>query len=645
MRNLRNTSPLRRFLIWYQVLALLLCAGCSPYTTCRSWVANGFKVGPEFCPPSAPLEAEWIDMQTDPRLVAETADLSQWWTVLGDPTLNGLMESAYDENLTLRQAGTRIQQAAAIRAIAVGNLFPQLQQAVGDYQRVQTSENIAVPSPVRRFSQFDLGLQASWELDFWGRFRRSVAVADANLDASIAAYDEVAVLLLGNVALTYVEIRTAQERLEIARSIVELQQGSLDIAAARYQAGQTNKLDVIQAQNNIDITEAAIPLLQEQLRVANNRLCVLLGIPPQDLVSQFPPAPIPTVSRSVQVGIPADLLRRRPDIRRTQRLMMARSERIGIAEAELYPHISLIGSFQWQAEDIDDLFDASSAFALISPGFNWNILNYGRLISGVELERERFRESVYDYQQTVLTAQQEVEDAMIGFLKSQDRADKLADAVAQVNEAESIALTLYDTGGTDFNRVFVIQAFQFTQQDDWVVSRASVVLNLIRIYRALGGGWQFRCPGGGSGVPLTAFGDQADGGMIGAIPSWDERQLETEIREPARMENQQSPDAPTQIRPAAEAEPAVDQSRARLKELLENPAAEANDPPAQSSPSADQTDRRLRELLDNAERNGNGLPPQPNNDSRRLDELLEGDAAESNQQESLEQLSQPTEPN
>ena len=188
-----------------QVLAALLLllasaflsSGCSRNTSLRSWLRNGLLVGPQYCRPGAELEPQWIDLQSDPRLVDESADLSRWWQALGDPVLDELMTAAYDENLPIRQAAYRIRQAESLQAIAVGNLFPQLQQATGDYRRVELSRNVALPLPLPRFSEFGVGAQAAWELDFWGRFRRSVAVADANLDASIADYDNVAVLLLG----------------------------------------------------------------------------------------------------------------------------------------------------------------------------------------------------------------------------------------------------------------------------------------------------------------------------------------------------------------------------------------------------------------------------------------------------------------
>lgn len=472
----------------------MICCVCGCTTSLHCWKANGFKVGPNYRRPAAPLESSWIDIGEDPQLSVEPPDLAAWWLALNDPVLNGLIDEAYQQNLTLRQAGERIQQADAIRGVAVGNLFPQFQQAVGDYQRIRTSDAVAVPSPVRSFDQFDLGVNAAWELDFWGRFRRSVAVADANLDASIADFDDIAVILLSDVATTYVQIRTLQERIELTRRNVESQRGSLRIAESRYAPGGTNKLDVIQSKNNVYITESVIPALEADLRIANNRLCVLLGFPPRDLVAELPPMPVPTVSESVQVGIPADLLRRRPDIRFREQLVRAQSERIGIAEADLYPRISLVGAFEWQAENLSDLVRTDSVFALAGPTFGWNILNYGRIRNSIENQVAQFRESVLQYQESVLTAQQEVEDAIIGFRKAHDQVERLVDAVAQADEASDIVVTLYRTGATDFNRVYLIQSVQFAQQDQLVLARASEVLNLIKIYRALGGGWQIRCP-------------------------------------------------------------------------------------------------------------------------------------------------------
>ena len=216
-------------------------SGCS---SLRQWKDNGFKVGPNYCQPDAPVEVEWIDLKHDPRVSDEQPDLSAWWQSLNDPVLNDLIQQAYAQNLTLRQAGTAIMQARAIRGIAAGNLFPQSQQAVGGYSRILASRNTAIPSPLRSFDDWATGFNAAWELDFWGRFRRSLASADAELDASVDAYDDVLVILIADVASNYVQIRTFQKRIEVTQANIESQRGSLKIAEAKFLAEATNKLAV-----------------------------------------------------------------------------------------------------------------------------------------------------------------------------------------------------------------------------------------------------------------------------------------------------------------------------------------------------------------------------------------------------------------
>jgi NodT family efflux transporter outer membrane factor (OMF) lipoprotein len=470
---------------------LLLTAGCTSFT---QWVDNGFKVGPEYYKPAAPIALEWIDLAHEERIIDDSPDLAAWWTVLNDPVLNDLIATAYNQNLTVRQAGTRILQAQAIRNIRAGNLFPQEQRMTGEYSRFQIGDNA--------FDLWDTGFNLSWELDFWGRFRRAIEAADAELDASVEAYDDVLVLLLSDVAANYVQIRTLQRRLDFARANVEAQRGSLQIAQDRFQTGATLYLDVDQALTNLRQTEALIPQLENSLRVANNRLCVLLGIPPQDLTADWPPAPIPSVPPQVAVGMPAELLRRRPDVRRAERLVAAQSARIGIAEAELYPRFALDGSIHWQAEKFEDLFNGSESItAFAGPSFVWNILNYGRLRNGILLEQARFEELVYTYQEAVLFAQEEVENGIIGLVTAEDQNARLQEAVVASVDAERIVRAQYEEGAVDFNRVFVIQSSLASLQDQAAAAEGQIPLNLIAIYRALGGGWQIRLNPGDATLP------------------------------------------------------------------------------------------------------------------------------------------------
>ena len=441
------------------------------------------------------MASQWIDY-ADPQIKSEPADLSAWWTVFNDPILNTLIDTAYEQNLSLRAAGWRIMQARAIRGIAVGNLFPQTQQAAGSYSRTKRSEqNAGGPPPEIWVSEWDTGFNASWEIDFWGRFRRAIEATDAELDASIDNYDDVLVLLLSDVAASYVEIRIFQERLDYARQNVEIQKGMLTIAEDRFRNGATTERDVQQAKTVLEETQALIPRLETGLRQANNRLCVLLGSPPRDLIQELLDAgKIPNTPPEVAVGIPADLLRRRPDIRRAERELAAQSERIGIAESDLYPHFSLNGVIAVQAEDFNNLFHTpGSIFASAGPAFRWDILNYGRLQNAIRFQDARFQELAFTYQNQVLTAGREAEDAIVGYLRSQQETQSLEAAVQAANRTVEIARDQYRQGAVDFTAVFLFEQTLTAEQDQLTIARGNVALNLIRIFRSLGGGWELRC--------------------------------------------------------------------------------------------------------------------------------------------------------
>lgn len=469
---------------------LLLASGC---TSIPRWYRNDCKVGPNYCKPAAPVESQWIDYERDPRVSEQQpANLDAWWTVFNDPKLNDLVETAAQQNLTLREAGTRILQAQAARRIAAGNLFPQVQQAFGSYERVQASATIANSPPIKHFDEWTQGFNLSWELDFWGRYRRAIESADASLDATIEGYDNVLVLLLADVATAYVQIRTLQQELRLVHENIKLQEESLKIAETQYNAGQADASDVLQTRNNVEQTKALVPALEASLRQANNALCILLGEPPRDLLPELGEGPIPTAPADIALGIPAELLRRRPDVRQAEREVAAQSALIGVAESELYPHFAINGVLSWQAEDLSDLYRSASVGGAVGPSFVWNILNYGRILNSVRQQQAVFEQTVYSYQNTVLSAQQEAEDAIVGFLKAQDQTDQLQLAVRDIQELNDVLLTQANAGATNFDRVFVVQAQATVQADNLATSQGNIALQLIRIYRALGGGWQIR---------------------------------------------------------------------------------------------------------------------------------------------------------
>ncbi len=485
----RLPRPLGLVALW-----LLSLAGCTSFS---EYVHNGFKVGPNYTPPQAPVAQHWIDAG-DVRIRSEAADDSCWWAVFNDPLLNCLVQTAYHQNLTLREAGCRVLQARAERGIAVGELFPQSQVMNGDYSRHGVSENVANRSatPQRWFSQWDYGFGLAWELDFWGRFRRAVEVADAQLDASIDNYDDVLVILVSDVASQYVEIRMLQEKLAFACKMVGLQRQSLAIATAKFKGGQVSKVDVNQSQSDVSTTEALIHELEISLRKATDQLCILLGRPAIDLIPVLGEGPIPTAPPEVAVGIPAQLICRRPDIRRAERLAAAECAKIGIAVADFYPQISVDASFGWSSQYLTDLFSQNSLRGTVGPAFQWSILNYGRIVNNVRAQDARFQQQVANYQQTVLKAGAEVEDGLVTFLRAKLRERDLATAVRTETDAMIEVLSQYQGGMIDYNRVALIQERLVERQQTLAEAQAEIAQGLVQTYRALGGGWQIRCAPG-----------------------------------------------------------------------------------------------------------------------------------------------------
>jgi NodT family efflux transporter outer membrane factor (OMF) lipoprotein len=488
-----------RYALGLALLTALLC-GC---TSWREYVHNGFKVGPNYGRPPAPVAKTWIDAG-DKRLRTETEDLSQWWTAFNDPELDSLICYASRQNLTLRQAGFRVLHARAQLGIAIGELFPQTQDMNGTFTRnalsVETANsgrNTATGTATLRrfFPQWNYGFSLAWELDFWGRFRRAVEQAAAVLDEQVESYDAAMVTLLGDVATAYVQIRTLERQIELTRANVNLQRATLTIAEALFKGGKTTDLDVEQARSNLAQTESQIPALVIQLRQANNMLCVLLGIPPEDLRARLGSGAIPTAPAEVAVGIPADLLRRRPDVRQAERLVAADSAAIGIAESELYPHIALSGTFGYTAESFNRLFGPTAFEGQFGPQFTWNILNYGRLLNNVRAQTATFQADVAAYQNTVLTATQDVENSLTTFLKSQEQEKYLAVSVAAAEKAVQIALAQYKGGQVNFNTVALVEQNLVTQQNLLAQAQGSIATGLVSVYRALGGGWEIRING------------------------------------------------------------------------------------------------------------------------------------------------------
>lgn len=494
-----SPSSIRWAAVW---VATVLCAsGC---TSVQEYLHNGLKVGPNYKRPAVPVADEWIDSQSS-RISNDSEVCRAWWEVFNDPVLNTLVLTAYQQNITLREAGFRVAEAQAQRGVVAGNLFPQTQEVIADYTRTQRSTetalfptipagspfaNLAAP----QFSNWKIGGSLAWELDFWGRFRRAVEAADARLDASVEEYDDALVLLIGEVATTYVELRTLEQQLEVARENVKLQRESTRIAEARLDAqAENSELDTPQAKANLGNTLAAIKALEIQRRQAQNRLAVLMGMPPHDLAYLLNgPAAIPSAPETVAVGIPAELVWRRPDVRRVERLVAAQSAEIGISQSELYPHISINGMMSWDAEHFSDVFKSSAFGGTIGPSLRWNVLNYGRLQNNIRVQDARFQQLVAAYQEAVLRANEEAENAIVAYLHFTEQIKVREESVRQAREAERVAQVKYREGEIDFNRLFTVQQLLLSQQELLAVARGNAAQSVVDLYRALGGGWEIR---------------------------------------------------------------------------------------------------------------------------------------------------------
>ena len=348
------------------------------------------------------------------------------------------------------------------------------------------------------FSDWQTGFNLSWELDFWGRFRRNIESANADLDASVEDYDAALVTLLADVAANYTRYRTAQQRIEIARANVQIQENVLKLAEEKFQVGTSTKLDVEQARTVLEQTRSSIPAFEIVLGQANDILCTLLGSPPRNLADELGPCPgpdesaMPKTPEWVAAGIPADLMRQRPDVRSAERQIAAQSAQIGVAEAELYPSFYINGTIGYESQDLSQLLESQSFMGSIVPNFRWNILNYGRVLNNVRLEQARTLELIASYQNTVLTAGRETQTSLRSFHKTREQAADLTRAVQAASAATELGLEQYRTGVVPFNTVFNLETTRVQQQDQLALVRGNIALSLIEVYRAIGGGWELR---------------------------------------------------------------------------------------------------------------------------------------------------------
>ncbi len=461
---------------------------------------GGCMVGPDYQSPAVTVANHYLEAN-QPSVDTKREQYEQWWRVFEDPVLDQLIDIAYDQDLTLVAAGTRVLQARAELGVAIGEFYPQTQHGNGSliYSRESQADPTVPPqSQLKNFWRDALGLTVGWEVDFWGKFRRAIQSADAAYLSSIATYDDALVTLIGDVATTYIGIRTLQAQIAIAEDNIVKQKKALAIAEARYHGGTATKLDVYQAENVLGQTEASLQQLTAQLDQGMSALRVYLGLAPQPLDALLRgPQPIPVPPADVAVGIPADLVRRRPDIREAELAAMAQSAQVGVSEADLYPAFSLLGSFGTVASNINghslgQVYQGKGITFFFGPTFTWNILNYGQITNQVRVQDAKLQELLVDYQNSVLTAQQQVEDGLATFLQSRKAVDDLRASVAAANAALGLAFIQYKLGTRDFTTVLTAEQNLYTAETDLATAEGNVASGLAAVYKALGGGWQIR---------------------------------------------------------------------------------------------------------------------------------------------------------
>jgi len=455
--------------------ALLVLAGCA--------------VGPDYELVEAKTGDEW-HVELTRGLAEGEAGLQTWWVTLDDPGLTSLIERATEGSLDVRLALARIDASAGQRGMTRGEWLPSVDGGA-EYQRQRLSENRpGFPSPGGTDDLYDVGISGTWELDVFGRIRRSVEASTADLQQSIEDYHDTLVVLYAVVGLTYVDVRTFQERIRVNEQNIAAQRGTLELVRDRNRAGLVGNLDVRQAEQNLGETESLLPRLGQGYVQAVNRLGVLLGQLPSALhveLGSF--AEIPQPPREVLVGLPRELLRQRPDVRSAERAVAAQTPRIGVATADLYPRFAVLGQFGFAATDIADWTSWGSRVFSIGPKLLWNIFDGGRIRSNIRVQEALTQQTLADYEQTVLEAVEDAESSMIAFIEEQNRRDALQRSATASAAAVELVKTLYRTGLTNFQNVLDTERSLFTIQDALAQSRGLTTQNLIAVYRSLGGGW------------------------------------------------------------------------------------------------------------------------------------------------------------
>lgn len=446
-------------------------------------------VGPDYVAQETISPEEW-SVKSGYGLSEEAIDpelLAKWWTVFNDPFLTDLVGKAINNNLDLKQARAKVTEAMARRGIEKAGLFPSL-DAEAAYKKSKSAENSAGMETTR--NSYSVGLDSGWEIDLFGGIRRSIEAADADLDASKEDLRDVLVSLTAEVALNYLDVRTLQNRLYVAEKNVASQQTTYELTQSMFTAGLSNELALQQARYTLENSRSQIPVMRQGLEEAKNRIAVLCGVFPggvHEMLDQI--KPLPEAPLSVVIGVPAETLRRRPDVRSAERKLAAQTARIGVVKADLYPKFRLTGTIGFEAMESSALLNLSSSVWSIGPSISWNLFDAGAIRQNIVVQSALQEQYLLAYEAAVLGALEEVENALTSYVEEELRKEHLAAAVDAAQKAELLSKDQFKAGLVDFTTVLEAQRSLFTFEDQLAESRGSVMLNLVRLYKTLGGGW------------------------------------------------------------------------------------------------------------------------------------------------------------
>ncbi|HBI22148.1 MAG TPA: transporter, partial [Legionella sp.] len=453
-------------------------------------------VGPNYKEPKPSVANHWLKQNNTIR-EAPIQD-AKWWGLFKDPNLTALIHAGYHNNLSLISAGVRVLQARAKLAQSVGDLYPQQQALMGNYNYYRIGGSYLQGVLPSTFDAATLGLGVNWEIDFWGKYRRAIKANDASFLASLAAFDQALVTLTADIASAYIKIRTDESLIRVTKENIQLQKMSLRLTQSQFRAGQVSLLDVEQATTELKETQASLPTLISQLQTQKDALAVLLGILPGDVDALLlKHQGIPKAPLQVAVGIPREALNRRPDIHQARLEAIAQSEAIGVVKANLYPAFSFTGTFSFSSNNIgdssvSDIFHWSNRSITAGPALNWPLLNYGQITNAVREQDAAFQQALLNYQNVVLRAQQEVQDNMTRYVEAKKSEGFLKTADHSSVKATQLTLIRYREGESDYTTVLYAEQQQLRVQRSLVNAQGEVPLALVALYRTLGGGWQIR---------------------------------------------------------------------------------------------------------------------------------------------------------